>query len=60
MIREKLKHCKRIKINNKKFASYLLALAVMCAEEDTDNCDITITTSKGKINCHIEFSEAEE
>ena len=50
----------KIKINNKKFASYLLALAVMCGEEGTDNCDITITTSKGKINCHIEFSEAEE
>lgn len=51
---------KNVKINNKKFASYLLALAVMCGEKGTDNCDITITTSKGKINCHIEFSEVEE
>lgn len=47
-------------INNKEFASYLLALAVMCANEETDNCDISLTTSKGKINCHIEFSEVEE
>lgn len=47
-------------INNKEFASYLLALAVMCASEETDNCDISLTTSKGKINCHIEFSEVEE
>ena len=64
--RQKAKHFKKlfemeinkIKIINKKFASYLLALAVMCGEEGTGNCDITITTSKGKINCHIEFSEA--
>ena len=47
-------------INNKELANYLLALAVMCANEETDNCDITITTSKGKINCHIEFSEIED
>lgn len=49
-----------MKINNKKFASYLLALAVMCGKAETDNCDIILTTSKGKINCHIEFSEVEE
>jgi hypothetical protein len=42
-------------INNKELASDLLALAVMCANEGTDNCDIALTTTKGKINCHIEF-----
>lgn len=47
-------------INNKEFASYLLALALMCANEKTDNCDIILTTSKGKIKGHIEFSEVEE
>jgi hypothetical protein len=49
-----------ITINNKELASDLIALAVMCANEETDNCDITLTTSKGKINCHIEFSEVED
>lgn len=47
-------------INNKELASDLLALAVMCANEGTDNCDITLTTSKGKINCHIEFEGVED
>lgn len=47
-------------INNKELATDLLTLAVMCANEETDNCDITLTTSKGKINCHIEFEEVEE
>ena len=47
-------------IDNKELATDLIALAVMCASEGTDNCDITLTTSKGKIKCHIEFSEAED
>ena len=47
-------------IDNKELASDLITLAVMCASEGTDNCDITLTTTKGKINCHIEFSEVED
>jgi hypothetical protein len=47
-------------IDNKELATDLIALAVMCASEGTDNCDITLTTSKGKISCHIEFSEVED
>ena len=46
-------------IDNKELATGLIALAIMCANEGTDNCELTLTTSKGKINCHIEFSEAE-
>jgi hypothetical protein len=41
-------------------ATYLITLAVMCANEDSDNCDITLTTTKGKINCHIEFECVEQ
>ncbi len=47
-------------INNKEFASYLIALAIMCAENDTDNCDLELTTGMGKINCHIEFEGIED
>lgn len=47
-------------INNKELATDLLTLAVMCASEGTDNCDIMLTTSKGKINCHIEFEGVED
>ena len=47
-------------IDNKELATDLITLAVMCANEETDNCDITLTTTKGKINCHIEFSEVED
>lgn len=47
-------------IKNKELATDLITLAIMCASEGTDNCDITLTTSKGKINCHIEFSEVED
>lgn len=49
----------RVTINNKELATYLITLAIMCANEGTDNCDIILTTSKGKINCNIEFSDAE-
>lgn len=44
-------------IDNKELATDLITLAIMCAREGTDNCDITLTTTKGKINVHIEFSE---
>lgn len=48
-------------INDKDLASGLCALAIMCASEGADSCDITIDTTKGKIKCHIKFwSEAEE
>lgn len=47
-------------IDNKELATDLIALAIMCANEGTDNCDILLTTTKGKINCHIEFSEVLE
>ena len=47
-------------IYNKELVTNLLTLATMCANEGTDNCDIILTTSKGKINCHIEFSEVEK
>ena len=49
-----------VTINNKELATDLLTLAVMCANEGTDCCDITLTTSKGKINCHIEFEEVDD
>lgn len=47
-------------IHNKEFASNFIALAIMCAENDTDNCDLELTTGMGVINCHIEFSEVED
>lgn len=49
-----------ITINNKEFASSLLALLFICAESGTDSCDIKVTTNKGTINCHIEFSVVED
>ncbi len=49
----------RMMIKNKELATDLVTLAIMCAKEETDNCDIILTTSFGKINCHIEFSEVE-
>ena len=45
---------------NKVLATDLLTLATMCANEGTDTCDITLTTSRGKIKCHIEFSDVED
>lgn len=47
-------------INNIDLVTHLCALALMCAEKGTDNCDLIITTSKGKLNCHIEFEEVED
>lgn len=50
-----------MEINNEGFASDLLTLAIMCASNGSDSCDITIDTSKGKVKCHIKFwSEATE
>ena len=49
----------KMTINNKELVTNLLALSIMCANEETDNCDIILSTSRGKINCHIEFSEIE-
>lgn len=49
-----------ITINNKELANNLLTLAIMCTKEGTDNCDIILTTSKGKINCHVEFSDIKD
>ncbi|MBR6646963.1 MAG: hypothetical protein IKL09_05540 [Clostridia bacterium] len=46
----------KMTISNKEFASSLFALALMCANEDTDNCDLTLESSKGKLICHIEFT----
>ena len=43
-------------IINDEFSANLLALATMCAKEETDTCDVVVTTSRGKVNCHIEFS----
>lgn len=44
-------------IKNEELAANLLTIAILCAHEETDSCDITLTTSIGKINCHMEFSE---
>ena len=42
-------------INDKELASNLIALAIMCIGNDTDNCDLELTTEMGVINCHIDF-----
>lgn len=46
---------KEFTINNQDLLDNLLALALMCYRNDTDNCDLTITTDRGAIICHIEF-----
>lgn len=51
---------KEFDINNPDFASYLAALAVMCANNGTDNCEITINTNKGAFKCEITFSPVNE
>ena len=58
--RGKVRQTMGMTINNKELASDLLALAVMCANEGTDNCDIAVTTTIGEINCHIEFERVED
>ena len=47
-------------IKNKELASNLMALAIICSDNGTDNCDPTLTTSKGKLICHIEFEGVED
>jgi hypothetical protein len=47
-------------INDQELATNLVALAFMCANSGTDNCDLILTTSMGKINCHINFSKVED
>lgn len=49
-----------ITINNEELATNLLTLAIMCAGMGSDNCDITLTTNRGNIKCHIEFSDYRE
>ena len=51
---------KKFDINNPDFASYLTALAIMCANNGTDNCEATINTNKGAFKCEITFSPVEE
>lgn len=51
---------KKFSINNEELMNNLLALAMMCLNNDTDNCDLTISTDKGKIICHVQFEEALE
>lgn len=49
-----------ITINNKELANHLFAIAIICAKNDTDNCDIELITKSGtKLNCYIEFSNIE-
>lgn len=47
-------------INEPELATYLVTLAYICLENDTDNCDLKLTTKNGVINCHIEFSTDKE
>lgn len=49
----------KYEIDNKELATNLITLAHMCIANDTDNCDIKLTTNMGKMNCHIEFSADE-
>lgn len=49
-----------ITINNEELASSLIALAILCMENGTDNCDLTLTTSNGKIKCEITFKAIKE
>lgn len=47
-------------INDKDFCSKLVALCILLAKNNTDNCNLTISTSKGDVNCYIEFSVNKE
>ncbi len=46
---------KEFTIDNEELLYNLLTLAKICGDNGTDNCDLTITTNKGDIICHIEF-----
>lgn len=50
-----------ITINNTELVRNLAALAWMCESRNTDNCNLTICTERGKIMVHIDFEyEANE
>lgn len=51
---------KKFSINNKELVNNLLALAIMCSNNDTDNCELTIPLNGGEIICHIQFEGALE
>ena len=38
-------------IDNKELVDNILELAIMCNDNDTDNCDLTICTVRGDIIC---------
>jgi predicted secreted protein len=44
-------------INNPDLANELAALAVLCAKNNTDSCEIIIDTNKGKFKCNILFED---
>lgn len=46
---------KEFTVDNKELVDNILALAIMCNNNDTDNCDLTIYTARGDIICHIQF-----
>lgn len=47
---------KEFKINNQELLEdNLIALAITCIDNDTDSCNLTISTEKGEIICHIKF-----
>lgn len=47
-------------INDKDFTASLLALAIMCENEGTNSCDITVIANELSIKCHIDFSAIED
>ena len=44
-------------INNPDLANELAALAIICAKNGTDFCQMTIDTEIGKFKCNILFEE---
>lgn len=48
-----------ITIHDEDFTASLLALAIMCENEGTNSCDITVTANEIGIKCHIDFSAIE-
>jgi hypothetical protein len=42
-------------LDNKELSLDLLSLCIMCAEQDTNACDITISAQKHRVKCHLEF-----
>lgn len=51
----RLRMDKEITINNEELAKNLVALALVCECNDTDNCDMALHTKKGNIIAHIDF-----